>query len=385
MGLHLKVRNFRGLRSVDWSPSGVCALVGPNGSGKTTLLDVMALLRDSLDRGLARAFEAHGGMGDTRNVYAAEGEPFDFEVSDGSVAWQLAPVQTPIGFRPAERVTESGALLVQREAGSDTAQILGDDVPARDVLAFHILTEWKLRTSIPPSQTDVAGSLARLLQRYRLYENYDLRTLRRSGSTDSADRRLAGDGNNVFSVLRNWRDKRDDRHRADFVIEGLREMFGDFFEDLDFGKAGQVVGADLHLRGGKKIPANLAPDGWYAALLHLTALASTDKGDVIAIDEPENALHPHAIKLLLELMRDWSQRHSTTILLATHSPVIIDSFKTRPEQLYVMEPSAPTQPVALSELKEPEWLAHFSLGALYAREEFGAPSDGDADRPDHDR
>ena len=84
-------------------------------------------------------------------------------------------------------------------------------------------------------------------------------------------------------------------------------------------------------------------------------------------------------------MRDWSQRHSTTILLATHSPVIIDTFKTRPEQLYVMEPSAPTQPVALSELKEPEWLAHFSLGALYAREEFGAPSDGDADRPDHDR
>jgi predicted ATPase len=47
-------------------------------------------------------------------------------------------------------------------------------------------------------------------------------------------------------------------------------------------------------------------------------VASTDSGDLIAIDEPENALHPHAIKLLLEHMREWSQRYSTTILLATH-------------------------------------------------------------------
>jgi len=108
-------------------------------------------------------------------------------------------------------------------------------------------------------------------------------------------------------------------------------------------------------------------------LLHLTAVASMDPGDVIAIDEPENALHPHAIKALLELVRDWSTQQRATILLATHSPVLIDAFRECPEQLYVMEPGHAILPMALSELRERTWLNHFSLGDLYAHDEFGAP------------
>jgi hypothetical protein len=65
--------------------------------------------------------------------------------------------------------------------------------------------------------------------------------------------------------------------------------------------------------------------------------------------------------------------------------VIIDSFREQPERLYVMEPTVAKLPIALSELKEPTWLAHFSLGDLYAREEFGAPGDDDTNRTDHDR
>ena len=60
------------------------------------------------------------------------------------------------------------------------------------------------------------------------------------------------------------------------MIEGLREMFSDFFDGVDFAQAGQVVSVDLHLQGGGKHSASLAPDGWFVALLHLTALASTD-------------------------------------------------------------------------------------------------------------
>lgn len=33
--------------------------------------------------------------------------------------------------------------------------------------------------------------LGQLLQRYRIYPSYDLRSLRRSGSSDSSERRLA--------------------------------------------------------------------------------------------------------------------------------------------------------------------------------------------------
>jgi predicted ATPase len=374
MSLRLQVRNYRGLRAVDWSPEGVCALVGPNGSGKTTLLDVPALLGDALLRGLARALEAHGGIADARNMYAAEDEPYYFESTIPDVTWHLAPVLTERGFRPEEKLVVDGRTVISRGPGSDIAQVGTSTWPALDLLALNTTV------ALP----EKVLKLPKLLSHYRLYGAYDIAALRRSGSIESSERRLDRRGSNVFSVLRNWRDRTRDHARYEFVIAGLREIFADFFEDLEFAKAAQVIGADLRIKRDRSHSASLAPDGWFVALLHLTAVASTDAGDMIAIDEPENALHPRAIRLLLEHMREWSRRRSATVLLATHSPVIISDFDTRPEQLYVMQPDQPVSPVAVTELKERDWLAHFTLGDLYMREEFGAPRDDAEHRPHHD-
>jgi predicted ATPase len=390
MSFRLQVRNYRGLRAVDWSPEGVCAVVGANGSGKTTLLDVPALLGDALERGLARALEAHGGIANARNLYAADSEPYDFDVTVGDAVWHLAPLQADRGFRSEERLTVNGHTVVSREAGAELVQIetRGPDSTNTRVVSSSRLTDslaLKEAADWPGAPAAVkAQETLKLLCRYRLYGLYDLAALRRRGSPESSQRRLDQRGSDVFSVLRNWRDRRNDLERYEFVLDGLRDVFGDFFEDLDFEKAAQVVGASLRLKGNRMHSASLAPDGWFVALLHLTAVASTDDGDVIAIDEPENALHPHAIKILLEHMRAWSRRHRVTILLATHSPVIISDFDTRPEQLFVMQPEQPASPVPVTDLKDRDWLAHFTLGDLYTREEFGAPRDDAEHRPHHD-
>lgn len=395
MSFRLQVRNYRGLRAVDWSPEGVCALVGPNGSGKTTLLDVPALLGDALERGLARALEEHGGVANARNLYAAAAEPYSFEVTLGDAVWTLAPFLTEKGFRSEERLVIDGHVMATREAGADVITVdtglhnFTGLAPERDA-NFSMITRVTPRAPTDVLALQEAAQLPKaqvvidLLSRYRLYRAYELRELRRSGSPDSSERRLDQHGTNVFSVLRNWRDRRVDRERYEFVLDGLRDIFGDFFEDLDFEKAAQVVGASLRLHRNRAHSASLAPDGWFVALLHLAALASTDMGDIIAIDEPENALHPRAIKLMLEHIRAWSRRNKVTVLLATHSPVIISDFDTRPEQLYVMQQDQPVSPVPVTDLKERDWLAHFTLGDLYTREEFGAPRDDAEHRPHHD-
>ena len=384
MSFTLRVDSYRGLRKVAWSPSGVCAVVGPNASGKTTLLDVPQLLGDALDRGISRALEEHGGLDTVHTLAAPEQEPTGFEVEHGGLRWRLELPSARRSFRPLEQVYDHGSLVVDRRTGEDDALIEGKPVSARDRLATAIAFE-----TVPALEP-----LDRLLQRYRFHGQYELSELRRRGSDESTQRRLSRRGGNVFSVLRNWRDRRDDeQQRYAFVIDGLRRLFPSFFEDLEFSKAAQIVGAEMRLRPyDQLIPASLAPDGWFVALLHLTALASTDRGDAVAIDEPENALHPHAIKILLELTRDWSQRRGVTVLLATHSPVIIDGFRECPDQLYVMEPAQASLPVALTQLHDPSWLAHFALGDLYTHDEFGAPSSAapsgfsdDDGRADHNR
>ncbi|HYU81458.1 MAG TPA: AAA family ATPase [Candidatus Polarisedimenticolia bacterium] len=336
------------------------------------------MLGDALERGLARAFEEHGGIADMRSLAAPEDEPVEFEVTIGELSWRLIPTYVQqIGFRPSEFLTKASKLVVSRKSGDEHAIIDGAQVPARDRLAASVAIE---------TLGDLAP-IGNMLSRYRHYGQYDLRELRRRGSAESSERRLDRYGTNVFSVLRNWRDRRDDRARVGFVIDGLRELFPDFFEDLEFAKIAQSVGAELRMRPyDKLLSTSTAPDGWYVALLHLTAVASTDPGDIVAIDEPENALHPQALRTLLAQVRDWARKQRVTVLLATHSPVIIDAFRECPENLYVMEPGRDVLPVPLNELLDPSWLAHFALGDLYVHDEFGAPPRNDEDhRADHDR
>jgi predicted ATPase len=279
MAFRLRVQNYRALRRIDWSPAGVCALVGPNASGKTTLLDVPAVLGDSLGRGLARAFEDHGGLDALHTLGVPDDDPIEFDVSLGDLRWRMIPAEvTAKGFRPWERVWNGEDVVASRERGNDEALIGGLADPVRDRLAAGVALD----------SVAALAPLGNLLTRYRLYGPYDLRDLRRRGSDESTERRLDRRGGNVFSVLRNWRDRRADKHRFDFVLDGLREVFPTFFDDLEFSKAAQVIAAELRIRPYDKLLSTaLAPDGWFVALLHLTAAASMDPDDVIAIDEPE--------------------------------------------------------------------------------------------------
>ncbi len=95
------------------------------------------------------------------------------------------------------------------------------------------------------------------------------------------------------------------------------------------------------------------------------AVCSAPDGGIVAIDEPENGLHPYAIRNILGAIREHADEHNLTVLLATHSPVVLDEFKEEPDKVYVMAQTGPEQLVRLDKLKDPDWLSHFSLGNLY--------------------
>jgi predicted ATPase len=216
--------------------------------------------------------------------------------------------------------------------------------------------------------------LLSIFQGYRCYADYHLAHFRENGSPLTSEKALDVHGRNVFSILRNWRDTRADRARFNFVMEGLRALFPDVFSDLDFEIAGTTVAARVVApKPDTTYPITFAANGLLVALLHLCAVASVPEGGMVAIDEVENALHPYAIKKLVEAFRDWSTQTRSTVLLSTHSPVVLDQFRDCPEQVYVMEQSQESNPVPLSKVRDPEYLSHFSLGDLYAHLEFGAP------------
>jgi predicted ATPase len=223
-------------------------------------------------------------------------------------------------------------------------------------------------------QQEALNGLLEPVTNFRLYQNLQVLSLRTIGSPATSHLHLHADGRNAFSLLRNWKaGRRKHEERWLFVLEGLRECFPELFEDIEFLSAGQTVSVQFYFRGLREpVDAWSAPHGLLVTLLHLCAIASTPDHGAVAIDEPENGLHPYAIRTLLELMRARASAKDLTVLLATHSPVVLNTFNTEPERVYIMEPGHERLPIALTEHSDPEWLAHFALGDLYSEQSFGA-------------
>ena len=67
-------------------------------------------------------------------------------------------------------------------------------------------------------------------------------------------------------------------------------------------------------------------------------------------------------------MRNQAEERDLTIILTSHSPVIMNEFKGHEDKFYLLEGGKEGyQPVSLDKAREPDWLAHFSLGDLYER------------------
>ena len=376
MPFTLTVRNYRALRRVEWSPQGVCALVGPNGAGKSTLLDALLLLRHTFEFGLVQALNQHGGLDNLRSFESAPGERVGLSLSWGEPTtyyydWGFsfdAGSLSARGLYKESAVDLAGISIVRQEGSRDI--IIGEErVLADERSALRVGSDmFKLSQGL--------SEIRSLVQTYRCYATYHFTHLRESGSPVTADKVLDPHGRNVFSLLRNWRDTRSDRARYDFVMQNLRAIFPDTFADLDFETAGTTVtGRVVTPRPDTSFPITFAPNGLLTALLHLCAVASVSQNGVVAIDELENSLHPFAIKHLIESFRKWSVQTQSTVLLSTHSPVVLDQFRECPEQVFVMERGQETNPVPLPKVRDPEYLAHFSLGDLYAHLDFGSPVD----------
>jgi predicted ATPase len=369
MGFTLRVDNYRALRRVFWSPSGVCAITGPNGAGKTTLMSALEFLRHFLERGIQGAVDLSGGTASIRSQQADPAEFINLELSQGKCRWLVSAYPLPSSLLVGETVWIGEEAVATHHTGTDSGTVQGHDLTiAGDSIFPHAMS------LLPFKPREALKSLHGLVSNFRLYQNLQLWSLRTTGSPASADLYLHSDGRNAFSLLRNWKaGRREHEERWLFVRDGLRECFPELFEDIEFLVAGQTVTVQFFFRGLREpVAAYLAPHGLLVALLHLCAIASVPDGGAAAIDEPENGLHPYAIRTLLDLARARASAKDLTILLATHSPVVLNTFNTEPERVYIMEPGHDVLPVALSEHSNPEWLAHFSLGDLYSDQTFGA-------------
>jgi len=369
----LHVRNLRALRQVDWIPAPLSLLIGANGAGKTTLMQILKLLHVAYERGLPEAVtQVLGGSGNLRSWDAPEAESVELGLTIGEAKWRvrLSSREGSVDYLAEEHLLDGERQVFSRD-GLGVFLYGGERIEPTPQLGLRALTD---RGAHEPS----VRAIAAFLRRIAVYHDPDLWALRWQGSNTSEDRVLNSRGSNVLALLRRWQQERVHRHRYQFVLEGLNAAFPNIVSDMDFQEAGNTLVARFY-HPGEEIPTPLAAEanGVLQLLLLLCQVAEAEDESLIAIDEPENGLHPYALRAFLRRVGAWARQHKLTVLLATHSTVLLDEFSAMPEQVFVMKPTEPgtAVPTALDQLCDRAWLEGFKLGDLYEQGEIGSNED----------
>ncbi len=360
-GFRLIIQNYRVLKSIDFEANGVSLIVGPNGSGKSTLLNSLTLLKNTIFGGFGYALNQDGGPAGFQNFLLLN-TPTLYSLKMNDIQWEISPEVNNDGVKHPlpERIKLQNALAAKVVPGNTSFLYR--------YVNFSVTQEKTALQKISEAEV-YAGELEifiHALSHYRHYQDYQLKTLRYTGSPLKNETELHPNGINAFDVLRTWQSDKPFTEKYQFIRETLQDTFP-FFQDIGFESAGQTVSIKIYT-GEFHIPLLHVSNGFLVMLLHLMAICSAPKNSIVSIDEPENGLHPYAIKQLIAACRQWSAIKNISVLLATHSPFMLNEFDGSPENVFVI--GADAQLTRLDQLRDPEWLSFYSLGDLYGSE-FG--------------
>ncbi|MEU3166610.1 AAA family ATPase [Streptosporangium sp. NPDC006930] len=357
--VELEVENFRSLREVSLPLGPVNVLVGPNGAGKTNVLRVFDFLADIVRTDLGPALEDRGGFdelvfrgGDLRpdhiqiglkghwSVPETSGCPLDMyrlKINGSPPAREeIFHLSRAGGWR--NRIEVSGERAASSQYGAD--EVISDDESERRTAVMEVgIQPFSTGLSTLPRLSESFGgrevvALADFLTTFRVFDVDVPRARMPSRVSRSGYEAIADDASNLARFLLTLRDTDEEaweRLQAD-AIEVLPQL-----EALDFdypsGGARSVV-VVLRERGLRE-PTSLldASYGTIRLLGLLAMLYDPNPPALTCVEEIDHGLHPQALEILVERVREASDR--TQFIIATHSPALADRLK--PEELIVCE------------------------------------------------
>ena len=386
MLIRLRIQGFKSLESADLRFGPLTVLVGPNASGKSNMLDAINFLSRLCDLDVA---DAAAGVRpsaalarDAASIFTAtrDGRAETMTLTADFIVGQRvvddfgrsgAPASTALRYelclrRQPERAGAACAIVIVSEAlsgisGAELAAQLGFDAAPAFLESLHASASGQQFLSM---ETDDSGALLaaaephgaaptrfelaasprtflstcntiahptalaarREMQRWSVMR-LDMAALRRPDSLHAVPY-LGADGARLPSVL-----ERLNRHEAVACsVAALVPQVAAIAIDID-----QLAGTKtFHLetvRGGR-IDAAAVSDGTLRLLAFSAIALDPQSDDMICIEEPENSLHPGALRLLVGLIGDAvvdphfavdTDNSLRQILVVTHAPNIVQA------------------------------------------------------------
>lgn len=324
----VRVQNYKSIKACDVRLGPLAIFVGPNGSGKSNFLDALRFTSDALSTTLDLALRDRGGIGEVRR--RSGGHPNHF-----AVRLDLAlrdDVAASYAFKVGA-VRGGGFRVTDEECAIRSTHLDVQDVSFR-VRNGELVTTG-IEERLPAVVDDrlflvSASSLTIFRPVFDALTNmgfYNLNpSIIRQPQQPDAGTLLRRDGSNLASVLGHL--ATSNRTAMDRVIEYLRRV-APGVEGVQKRNVGAMETIEFRLRvQGKSdpwsFPAGNISDGTLRGLGVLVALLQSNgrPPTLVGIEEPEVALHPAAVTILVDAIRDAS-RH-TQVIVTSHSPELLD-------------------------------------------------------------
>lgn len=316
---HLTVSNYRSLgENVRIQFGKLTVLVGPNGSGKSNVMDALRFVADAMHMGLSGAITMRHGIGAVRRW--SGGHPFNVVLRVGLT---LPSGVAEYGFEL------TGSSAEEYEVKSEDADVIRGHERVRFRVGGGKWQEGPEGLRPPLDKKNLAlqliggderfEELVHALQNIAVYSIFP-DTLR-APQKYSPSKPMSRHGDNWVSVLKDqpaatWKPE---------LIAALHKLTGDTLDIKVAQAASYLVVQFQHTSPNKKpkwFDATQESDGTLRVAGIITALLQEPPVPVIGVEEPELTVHPGAIPLLYDHLKQATRR--SQVIVTTHSPELLD-------------------------------------------------------------
>ncbi len=367
----IKIRGFRSLKDVDVSELGNAnILIGANGSGKSNFMRFFEMLSWMLkSRSLGQFVERYGGADDqlyggSRTTPAIQAE-LCLETDQGRNDYRFTLARA----HPDRLIfTEEEYRFSQKDRLPYANWTpLGDD-SHREALIVEAAHGQSTSSEVDKTTARVIVHLLRNCAVHQFHDTSNTSDFK--NNWDAYDNNfLRSDGGNLAAVLFGL--ENEDHCRYESIcrhISRVLPVFERFQIEERYGK----VQLRWKARGNNKtFGAHLTSDGSlrFFALVTLLNLPREMLPDVLLLDEPELGLHPAAVALIGNMIKNVSL--DLQVIVATQSPLLVDVFGL--DDILVLEAEAGATAIRRLKIDDfSDWLeSGFATGEMWQKNFFG--------------